>query len=58
MNIEDQCEEADMIYGESDTEDTESEDEEVEDVNTTDPFIGKKFDPAEDSSDSDSESDS
>ena len=58
MNLEDQCEETDTIYGETDTEDSEPEAEEGEDVNTTDPFTGKKIDPGKDSSDSDSESDS
>ena len=58
MNLEDQCEESEIIYGESDTEDSEPEDEEAEDVKKTDPFTGKKIDPAKDSSDSDSESDS
>ena len=58
MNLEDQCEESEIIYGESDTEDSEPEDEEAEDVKKTDPFTGKKIDPTQDSSDSDSESDS
>ena len=58
MNMEDQCEELDINYGESDSEDSDPEDEEEEDVNRTDPFTGKKIDPAKDSSDSDSESDS
>ena len=56
--MEDQCEELDINYGESDSEDSDPEDEEEEDVNRTDPFTGKKIDPAKDSSDSDSESDS
>ena len=58
MNMEDQCEELDINYGETDSEDSDPEDEEEEDVNRTDPFTGKKIDPAKDSSDSDSESDS